>query len=289
MTIPHLAIAVFINLLWGSMFIVASFGLEEFPPIFFTAIRFLLLMGLLSFFIPVPRRLIPPLLWIGLMMGVGMYLTLYIAVAMADNIASIAVVGKLEVPFSVILGIILLKETVGIRRIAGITIAMVGAMVIGFDPAAFDDLPALFWMTVSCGFAAYVMIKVRALGNVHPLTITGWVSLVGGPVLLATSLIFEDNHWQTLNDASWKGWGAMLYTAIMSSVIAHSGLFYLLQRYPIGVVAPFYLLSPIFAILGAVFILDDELTTGLVIGSTLILFGVGWIIRRSAVSKTLKT
>ena len=283
MTLPHIAIAIIINLLWGSMYIAASFGLQEFPPIFFTGIRFLLLLGLLGIFIPVPRKLIAPLFWIGLLMGVGMYLTLYMSVAMADNIASIAIFGKLEVPFAVILGVILLKEKIGIKRIAGISIAMVGAAVIGFDPAALDDLPALFWMGVSCAFAAYAMIKIRQLGSVHPLTITGWVSLAGAPVLLATSFLFEDNHWQTVQDATWVGWGALLYTAIMSSIIAHSGLFYLLQRYPVGHIAPFYLLSPVFAIVGAVFLLDDELTPGLVMGSVLILFGVGWITRRNAI------
>ncbi len=210
-----------------------------------------------------------------------MYLTLYISVAMAENVASIAVFGKLEVPFAVILGVILLNEKIGIKRITGIGIAMIGAGIIGFDPAAFDDLPALFWMAVSCAFAAYAMIKIRELGDVHPLTITGWVSLVGAPVLLLTSFVFEENHWQTLQESTIVGWSALFYTAIMSSIIAHSGLFFLLQRYPVGLIAPFYLLSPIFAILGAVFILDDQLTTGLIIGSGLILFGVGWIIKRT--------
>ena len=222
-------------------------------------------------------------------MGVGMYLTLYLSVAMAENIASIAIFGKLEVPFAVILGVVLLNEKIGIRRITGIAIAMVGAAVIGFDPAAFDDLPALLWMAVSCAFAAYAMIKIRELGNVHPLTITAWVSLVGAPVLLATSFIFEENHWQVIGESSSLGWAALLYTAIMSSVIAHSGLFYLLQRYPVGQIAPFYLLSPVFAILGAVFILDDELTSGLVIGSLLILFGVGWITKRSARQSSIQS
>ena len=47
MTLWHITIAVLINLLWGSMFIAAVIGLREFPPIFFTGIRFALLAVLL--------------------------------------------------------------------------------------------------------------------------------------------------------------------------------------------------------------------------------------------------
>ena len=79
MTLWHTVIVVLINLLWGSMFIAAAIGLREFPPIFFTGIRFGLLVVLLFYFLRVPQRLIGPLFKIGLVMGVGMYLTLYLS------------------------------------------------------------------------------------------------------------------------------------------------------------------------------------------------------------------
>ncbi len=259
------------------MFIAASIGLREFPPIFFTGIRFLLLLICLSIFIRVPAERIKPLLGIGLLMGVGMYLTLYLSISIADNIASVAIFSKLEAPFAIILGVILLKEKIGFRRISGIVIAMIGAAIITFDPAAFDDLPALFWMAVSCAFAAYGIIKVRELGEIHPLTIAAWIALVSAPTLLLTSAIFEQAHLQALRNTTWIGWSALVYTAVMSSIVANSGLYYLLQRYPVSQVVPYSLLSPIFAVIGGVMLLDDELTQGLIIGGILILSGVAWI------------
>ena len=68
----------------------------------------------------------------------------------------------------------------------------------------------------------------------------------------------------------------------MSSVIANSGLYFLLQRYPVILVTPFGLLSPIFAVIGGILFLDDVLTLGLIFGGTLILFGVTWINLRAA-------
>jgi O-acetylserine/cysteine efflux transporter len=259
------------------MFIAAKFGLEEFPPILFTGLRFSMLTLVLIPLIRVPRHLIRPLLKIGLVMGFGSYLTLYLAISLAKNTGSLAIVGKLEVPFVLLLGVLLLNETIGLKRIAGTAIAVVGALLISFDPAAIDDLPALSWMALSSIFSAYAIILVRRLGRVHPLTITGWVSLVGAPVLLVTSLIFESGQGQVIREASLSGWAALVYTGVMSSVIAHSGMYYLLQRYPVGQVSPFSLLASVFAVIGGVVVLGDQLTVTLVIGGVLILAGVAWI------------
>lgn len=263
------------------MYIAASIGLEEFPPILFTGIRFLLLFVCLWHFLRVPAEKVKPLLKIGFYMGAGMYTTLYLALALADNTASIAIFSKLEVPFAIILGVVLLKEKIGVRRISGVAIAMLGAMIISFDPSAFDDLPALMWTVASCAFAAYGMIKIRELGAIHPLTIAAWVSVVSAPVLLLISAAFEKDHLVIMQQASWIGWSAMAYTGIMSSIVANSGLYFLLQRYPVSQVAVYSLLSPVFAVIGGVLLLEDRLTFGLVSGGLLILIGVGWIHYRS--------
>ncbi len=281
MTLPHIIIAIVINLLWGSMFIAAAIGLTEFPPILFTGIRFTLLAIVLAGFLRVQKSQVIPLVQIGLIMGAGMYLSLYLSVALAENTASIAVFSKLEVPFCLLLGVFWLGERIGPQRIAGVSIAMTGAIIISFDPAAFGDLPALLLMAISCAFAAIGVILVRKLGKTHPLSIVAWISVVSAPLLLVTSFVFENGHLQVVQDASSKGWFALAYTAIMSSVVANSGLYYLLQRYPVSLVTPFNLLSPVFAVAGGLLFLDDSLTLGLICGGSLILFGVAWINRRS--------
>ena len=277
MASSHVFLAIIINLIWGSMYIAASIGLREFPPILFTGIRFLLLLICLFYFLKVEKHLIMPLFKVGLLMGTGMYLTLYLSISLADNISSVALFGKLEVPFAILFGILLLNEKVGIRRISGVAIAMLGAMIISFDPGAINDIPALAWMAVSCAIAAYGMIKIRALGSIHPLTIVAWISLVSAPTLLMTSYLFESEQGAVMENASWVGWTALVYTAVMSSLVANSGLYYLLQRYPVSQVAPYSLLSPIFAVIGGLVILNDQLTWGMIIGGILILGGVGWI------------
>ena len=102
-------------------------------------------------------------------------------------------------------------------------------------------------------------------------------------MLLLISLVFESGQIDAIQNASLVGWSALVYTAVMSSVIAHSAFYYLLQRYPVNQVAPYSLLSPVFAVIGGVLILGDELTPALVLGATLILSGVAWIQYRTRV------
>ena len=283
MTLPHFLFGIFISLIWGSMFVVATLALEDFPPVFFTAIRFGLIAVIMAPFLRVERQYILPLIKVGLVMGVGMYLTLYLALFLAENTATIALFSKLEVPFALLLGVVILGERVGIQRIAGISVAMIGAVVISFDPAAVDDLPGLFWITVSSALYALSMIMVRQIGGAVPaLTITAWVALVCAPILFAVSFLFESNHLAVVESASWRGWLALFYTVVMGSIVSHSGMYFLLQRYPISAVSPFALLAPIFAVIGGLLFLDDRLTPPLIAGGLLVMFGVAWIYWRQA-------
>ncbi|MEM7067751.1 MAG: DMT family transporter [Pseudomonadota bacterium] len=289
MTKPHLIFVIFINLIWGSMFVVATIALFDFPPVFFSALRFGLLTIMLASFLPVARHLIWPLIKVGLVMGVGMYLTLYISLYLAENTASVALVSKLEVPFALILSVLILRENIGIQRITGIAVAFVGAMIIGFDPAALNDIPALLAMTASSGFYAVTMIMIRQMDDVPPLTITAWVSLVCAPVLLLISLVFEENHLQVMQEADLSAWTALAYTVVFGSIISHTGMYYLLQRYPVNNIVPFNLLSPVFAVIGGILFLEDTVSAGLVIGGLMVLAGVGWINIRSGKQENSET
>lgn len=263
------------------MFVVAAFALFEFPPVFFSALRFGLLVVILAFYIPVARKYVWPLVKVGMVMGVGMYLTLYISLYLAENTASVALVSKLEVPFALILGVLILGEKIGVQRVSGIALAFAGAMVIGFDPAALNDVPALLAMTASSGFYAVTMIMVRRLDGISPLTITAWVSLVCAPILFAISLIFESQHLEVIQSANTSAWLALAYTVVFGSIISHTGMYYLLQRYPIHRIVPYNLLSPVFAVIGGVLFLDDGLSVGLIVGGLMVLAGVAWINTRA--------
>jgi len=121
----------------------------------------------------------------------------------------------------------------------------------------------------SCG-----TIIMKRINHTGVYQMQGWIAMLSWPPLLAASLIFEDNHVAVLTQASWMGWGGVVYTAIGASLVGHAGMYYLLQRYDVSVTAPLTLMAPIFGIVFGVFVWGDEFGLRFWIGSAVTLTGV---------------
>ena len=86
---------------------------------------------------------------------------------------------------------------------------------------------------------------IKAIGPINPLTLNGWMSLIGMPLLLILSLLFEQGQVESVRAAGWIGWGAVAYTAIIASLLAHTLWYRLIARYPVNRVVPYTLLNPV--------------------------------------------
>ena len=60
---------------------------------------------------------------------------------------------------------------------------------------------------------------------------------------------------------------------------------YLLRHYEVSVVSPYMLLVPVFGVMGGVFVMDETLTSRMIIGGLLTLGGVAIITLRNYVRK----
>lgn len=66
----------------------------------------------------------------------------------------------------------------------------------------------------------------------------------------------------------------MLFTALASSLVAHTMMFHLIAKYPVTSVSPVNVLSAIFSIICGVIWFGDELTVRILIGGGIALLGV---------------
>ena len=95
------------------------------------------------------------------------------------------------------------------------------------------------------------------------------------PLLLLLSGVFEQGQWTRPAGGQLQGLGsAVLFTSLINSLLAHSAMFYLIQRYPVTSVAPLTLLSPVFSILFGVTLLDDQLSSRMLLGGAITLAGI---------------
>ena len=103
-----------------------------------------------------------------------------------------------------------------------------------------------------------------------------WIRDLTGGLLLA-SLIFESGQLREFADPSWQAIGAVLYTAIATSIVGHGGWYWLLQRYNVSQVTGFGLLPPVLAVMFGVAIFGEPMTWKLIVAVVLVTSGLAII------------
>lgn len=269
-----LVFLVLINLIWGFNFITSKVGVSELPPLWFTTLRFTLLALILAVFLRVQRGQMGAIVVAGVLSGALHFGLLFVGLGMAKTVSTVAIVGQLGVPFTTLMSIVFLGEVVRWRRWLGITLAFAGVMVMGLDPKVFDFWQGLALVVLSAFVGSIGLLAVKQLKDIKPLEIQAWFAVISVPVLAVLSAVFETGQLQATRAASLEAWSALLFTVVMASLIAHSGYYYLVQRYPITSVSPLTILSPLFGVLFGVTLLGDELTPRIIAGGTMTLTGV---------------
>ena len=287
MSFADLLLAVVINAVWGLNFVAVKWAVADFPPLVANTIRFLSVVILLIPYLKVIPGQMKGIARVAVILGVFHFGTIFYAMAIAEDIAPVAIVAQLGVPFSTILAAIMLKEAIGWRRAMGVALSFAGVLIMGFDPRVFNDLDAVVWMAVAAFLFALAAIYMRRIRDVPAMTTQAWVGIAGIAGSLSLSLLFETGQVDAVRQAGWLAWGAVLYSGIMSSIVGHGGMNYLLRKYEVAVVTPYFLTTPLFAVLGGVLLLDETLGGRTIVGAAVTLVGVGIVNLRMAKRKQL--
>ncbi len=248
----HLLAVLVIMVLFGSAYPVGKLGVDHFPPLFFAFLRSLLLVLVL---LPLWRLALPPraqwwpLAGFCLCMGTGVYAGMYVALHWSTTVSPIVIGTQLSVPFAVILGRVFLGERVRAVTWAAIIAAFSGIVIIGFEPALLNDLPALGMTALSALCYACATLFARTLRGLSVLTMNGWMALSAVPLLGVLTLALEQEQWSTLTTAGPGELFVLVHSAIAVALLAHAWMFTLYRHYPVATVIPYYVLMPIFGIL----------------------------------------
>lgn len=274
MKLTHFLFLMLINIIWGLNFLVSSLTVDEIPPVFAAALRFLVVLVFLFPFLKILPGRMKPLLLTACVMGVFHFGGFYLGLAMSDDVSVVAVASLLSLPTATILAILILSEKVGWRRGVGILAAFGGVVVLGYDPRAFSYIDGLLVIGVSAFAMGVASILMRQLQGVPTMVLQAWVAVIGAPLLLIVSFIFETNQVQAVSEASWVALGGIFYSGAISSIIGHGGVYFLLQRYPVTMITPLTLLSQVVAVIASIVFLNEIMTIQMLIGSILTFIGV---------------
>jgi O-acetylserine/cysteine efflux transporter len=268
------------NLIWGLNLISSKIGVGQFPPIFFTALRFGSLALFLVPMLRIHRGQMTNLFAAAMLTGPAAFALLFAGIFLTEDAATVAVATQMSVPFSTLMSVLFLGETIRWRRTMGIVLAFAGIVIISFDPRVFAYWEGLALVVCSSFVSSLGLIFLKRLKGIKPLELQSWIALAGGAILLVLSLVLEAGQMTALRNATWEGWGALLFTTVMSSLIAHTAWYYLVSRYPVTSLSPLTLLSPLFGIFFGVTLLHDQLTARMLIGGAVTLAGVLIVVLR---------
>jgi O-acetylserine/cysteine efflux transporter len=268
------------NLIWGLNLISSKIGVGQFPPIFFTALRFGSLALFLVPMLKIHRGQMTNLFAAAMLTGPAAFALLFAGIFLTEDAATVAVATQMSVPFSTLMSVLFLGETIRWRRIMGIVLAFAGIVIISFDPRVFAYWEGLALVVCSSFVSSLGLIFLKRLKGIRPLELQSWIALAGGSILLVLSLILEAGQMTAVRNATWEGWGALFFTTVMSSLIAHTAWYHLVSRYPVTSLSPLTLLSPLFGIFFGVTLLHDQLTARMLVGGAVTLVGVLIVVLR---------
>jgi O-acetylserine/cysteine efflux transporter len=222
------------------------------------------------------------LILLGALAGGAFYIVVNISMAVSTNVSALAIAGQLGAPFSLVLAVIFLGERIHKYRIAGMTLAFAGVVLLVFDPHAVDERLGLALTALASFIWAICSLIQRRLIGVPVLTIYAWVGLVGTLVLLPVALIAEPAGMASVSDLPLSTLGWILFSALGSTVIGQGAMSLLLQRHPVSAVVPLTLPTPVISVIAASVWFGTPLTPVMIAGGVIVLAGVAIVTLRTA-------
>lgn len=287
MSVREFLVLMMVCTLWGLHFTVLRVTVEHggVAPLFYAAMRMSIVAVLLLPFLRWHKGQMKLVFLAGLGFGAFNYALQFPALTMTTASAG-AVAVELYMPISILLGVIILGERIKGWSILGIVLAFTGVMIIALSEPG-EEAGPLFALGVImvCGSAfceATGAIAVKKMSGISPVQLLAWFAIVGVAVLWPLSLLIETGQMSAFApDQRLNFIGALLYSALLVSIVAHGSYYWLLGRLPIQVIAPTGLMTTVIGVLGGLLILGETLTRGLSIGIALTLSGIAIILWRS--------
>ena len=278
MPASHLLLALAVVFIWGTNFVVIKWGLAEFPPFLFAALRFSLCVLPWIFFIPKPRVSWAKLAAFGVLLGAGQFGLLFLAMQhdITPGLASLII--QTQVFFTIGLAMAFHGERVGPAQVAAMSLAVAGIAIIGWhavnEGAAVTPLGLVLVLCAAASWSG-ANVVVRSAGKVNPLAFIVWASPFALPPLFALAFLHgSDAVVDALRASTWVGWSAVLWQAIGNTLFGYSAWNWLLARHPAATVTPSALLVPVFGMSASAWLLGEPLQGWKVAAAALVIGGL---------------
>lgn len=291
LTPSHFLLALAVVAVWGSNFVVIKLALAHMPPLLFATLRFLLVVLPLLLLLPRPKVPWRHLAAYGLLIGVGQFGLLFVAMNghISPGLASLVI--QVQVFFTIGLAVLMAGETLSRLQWLALLLAGAGLGVIALHTDGSTTPLGLGLVLLAALSWAGGNLVSRAAGRVNMVAFVVWSSLFAVPPLAALALWLEG--WDALLagvlQADAAAWAAVAWQAWGNSIFGYAAWAWLLSRYSAAAITPMALLVPLFGMGSSAWWLAEPLppwklnAAALVLAAlALNLLGPWWLRRRRA-------
>lgn len=288
-------LALLVVVAWGLNFVVIKVGLHHMPPLLLAGLRFLLVAFPAIFFVAWPKVPLALLLGYGLTISFGQFAFLFCAIKFGMPAGLASLVLQAQAFFTMALGAFVFGERFQRKQLAGITLAIIGVLVL-IEASLNGQHIAMsgFMLTLAAAFSwacGNIFNKKIMQHSPRPavMSLVVWSALIPILPFLLSSLLLEgvDHITQSLITIDMTTILSLLYLAFVATILGYGIWGALLGRYETWRVAPLSLLVPVVGLASAAVLLGETLTGMQLAGAVLIMAGLyinvfGFRVRRTA-------
>ena len=269
--------------IWGATPILTRVALDDLPPLAVACLR-TIIAGLVA--IPLlagMRQRLPSdresrtLLGISAAVGFVVFPVVYtVGQQRTSALHGVMILAALPL-FTGVYAAIVIRRLPRRAWLVGCAVALVGEAVLiggrgtstGGATLAGDLIVLAAALCVSAGYVAGAMLPPRGLSS---LATTLWGVLLGTIVLapLAAGLFVREG----LPEAGAKAWAAVVFLALVTSIVGYIGWYWALDRGGIARIATLQFLQPVSGFVLAAIVLGENVTVPIAVGSALIVGGI---------------
>ena len=288
---------VFICFVWGTTWLAMKIGIATVSPGIFAGLRWSIAGALILAFrkfrgqrVMPPPRLIPRLVFVSVVLITlnqitQLYGLKYITAGLGAVISS-ALTPIALLAFAVAAG----QERFSPRQFGAICVGIVGVLML-FGPAAVAGTLDVWEMIGAAGVAIGVLCYTAGsvmtrpiMRTLEPVQLAGLTDLIGGLVLLFSSLAIEPGAWESMRlHWGWPAFLAWLYLLVPGALMSTTMYFLLVRDWGASRPGTYAFISPVIAVVLGCSFFGEKLDWGDAVGMTLMLGAAGLALRPAGI------
>jgi drug/metabolite transporter (DMT)-like permease len=275
---------ILLGFFWGSSYLFIKIGVDAgLTPFTLVSLRLLVGFALLAVVVaiarePLPRggKMLGHLVVLGAFSVAIPFSLITWAELHVDSTVAATITSAVPLFVIVIAAFALRDERITANKVVGLLVGFVGvALLVGFDPEALTGGELVAELALLGATASYAIGGVYARRMVHGLRpMIPALFQVGFALVMTTVLAFVFER-PMATELTWESIGAVVWLGLLGSGLAYLVFFRLLGRWGATRTSMVAYLLPVFGIVLGVIVLSEPLTPALVIGTALVVAGIG--------------